>query len=224
MRKFDVKIGDLGIEGRFESPAFSVLRQDGQRFFELLYVALAPFGMDLSNVTFGQTGTLADKNAYFALPALNGGVKLTVGRLEIGFNDINKINFEGIKNIINSVYGALESANVGARISSYTATLNVHGVVDGTAGHAFIEPFVARKPNGLGPSLGSGVVFYFGAHERRTNMAVVLDGSALVTDGLYSRMIITLDARRVRYQDLADAGKESITQAFGAVNLEPNGI
>lgn len=224
MPAFNVKLADLGIDARFEAPAFGALRQEGQRVIDTIYAALVPFGIDLSNVTFGQTGPLADRNIYFGLPVLNAGVKLTVGRMEIGFNDLVKVNFDLIRNVIQAAHGALEASGLGAKIATYAATLNCHGTVEGVAGRDFIKPLLARIPEGLGPSIASGTVFYFGAQEHRTNLALVLDASAMVTDGLYARVIFTLDGKRVRFQDLGEVGRESIRQAFRALDLQVDSL
>jgi hypothetical protein len=163
---------------------------------------------------------MADRHIYFNLPVLNAGVKLNVGRMDVGFNDMNRANFDAINRVLHAAYGALDEGNVGAKIASYAITVNSHGSIEGTTGAEFVKPFFGRAPAGLGPTLGSGGVFYFGAHERRTGLAVVMEASSLVTDGLYTRLIFTLDGTRVRYQDVAEAGRETIRHALGAMDLQ----
>jgi hypothetical protein len=223
VRTFDLKIGDLTVDARFEKPAFPALRAEGNRLLDVLYAALSPFGIDLSNVVFGQNGTLADRNVYFGIPSLNAGVKVTVGRVEIGFNELTKIDFATADKVIKAVYTALEAADVGAKIGTYNLNLNAHGMVEGGNSQNVAKSFFARVPSGLGPNISSGAVFYFGAHDRRVNMALVADSSTLVTDGLYVRIIFALDGKRVLSQDLPTVGRESIKQAFGALDLQlPN--
>jgi hypothetical protein len=218
--KFDAKLADLGIDGRFELPAFSLLGADGQRLVEVLYSELTSFGIELSNVTYSQVGSLADRNVYFALPALNAGVKVAVGRMEVGFNDLTKVDLDVVNRVAQAAYGSLDKAAINAKIRTYTATLNTHGLVEGTPSRNFIKPFLARVPSGLGPLTSSGAVFYFGAHGSLTQSALVVDSSVVVRDGVYIRVIFTLDGQRVQLRELTSVGNETIKQAFAALDLQ----
>lgn len=220
MSNLHIKVADLTIDGRFEAPAFTLFQAESGRIIEAFHAALAPFNFDLGNITFGQVGSLAERNIFFFIPSLNAGIKLTVGRIEIGFNDLNKVTFETINALMQLVDGALATSKFPARIGTYTATLNSHGIIENKSSQDFISPFLQKIPASIGPHLGSGAVFYFGAFEDWSGLALVMDNSGVLDGGLYVRVLLTLDGKKIALKDLAAVGRAALRKAFGAFDLQ----
>ena len=219
MPTFNVELSDLTIDARFSAPNFNVLAEEGRRTLAAMCAALAPFGTGLNDVTFGQTGTLADRNAYFAISRYNAGVKLTVANVEIGFNDLSKVTFE----IIQAVIRAAGSALPGMGIGLYSVSMNSHGRVDGMSGAAFTAPLVGRAPEGLGPLTRSGAVFYYGARGPIVHTGLVVDSSMLVPDGVFVRVLFGVAGNAVSFDTLPELGRRTAREAFASLRLQvPN--
>lgn len=220
MRKFEVKQGELTIEGRFERPAFSLLRAEGANVVELLYAELNRYGITPNDITFGQTGSLADRYVLFYMPRIAAGVKVSVAKLEVGFNDLARVTFADVSAIALAAFNVLSKPTEQVKLTDFVTTLNVHGTVDDIEAVDFLEPYLGKAPDGLGPSTGGAAGFYYGAEGPRQTLSIIMDGSVLYARGIYVRVTAGFDGRQITYAELLDVGRDTVRRAFASLGLE----
>lgn len=224
MTNFAVKQADLTIELAFEKPALSLLGNGWQRPLELIYRVLERYGLSPKEITFGQSGSVGDRYLMFFLPRINGGVKVYISKVEFGFNNTLLATFEDLQTIIAGVTHSLKTADDDVRFTGWLATYNVHGDLAGTNAAKFLGGLLPNRPKGLGPDTGGALGFYYGTEGPRMHLAIIMDGSVVVPNGLYMRLTTAFDGKRVDVNEVLKAGREEFRKAFAALNLSPQGI
>lgn len=208
----------------FEKAAFSLLGTTWQRLMQSLHSGLERYGVTPREITVGQVGPVGDRYMTFLLPRINGGVKVNVSKIEIGLNNALIPTFEDLRHIVNSTTESLREADEAIRFSNLVATYNVHGELPGENAAEFIKGFMSVRPSGLGPDTGGAAGFYYGTEGPRQHLSIILDGSVLVSNGLYMRITTSFDGRRIEMNRVLDAGRDEFRRAFAALGLEPEGI
>lgn len=224
MQAFSVKQADLTLELNFEKTAFSLLGTTWQRVMQSLHARLERYGVTPRDISIGQVGPIGDRYMTFLMPRINGGVKLNVSKVEIGLNNALAVTFEDLRHIVSSVVESLREADEAFRFANLVASYNVHGELTGSNAAAFIGSFVRARPEGLGPDTGGAAGFYYGSEASRLHLAVILDGSVLVPDGLYMRLTTSFDGRRVDLNSVLETGRAEFRKTFVALGLRPDGI
>lgn len=102
---------------------------------------------------------------------------------------------------------------------SFVVTQEVHGSLDLPA-REFLSRFSATPPGSLGPPLGSGTVFYFGAGENRLAGSLALDFSRLVEDGLFLKLVIVYDATQVKPAEILTISRSQWSNLVDEIGLE----
>lgn len=219
MRNFDVKLADLTIEGSFAPPAFALLRPETLRVLEQIYTSVERYGITLNDVTAPHSVSLAERNVFFNLWRYSAGIRLSVGKLEIGFNDLLRVTFSDVSAIGVSAFDALSKIEQRPRIATFTVNLNVHGIVEGVDPIDMMKEHVKKAPDGLGPSTGGAVGFYYGPEGPRRTLSIIMDGSALIPRGIFLRVTAGFDGQQIDYQNLPGAGRNTLARAFSALGL-----
>jgi hypothetical protein len=218
VRKFDVKQADLTIEGHFAKPDLALLRADRGGLVEILSGQLARYGVTLNDITFGSGNSLADRYALFYQPRMAVGIKATVAKLEVGFNDVLRITFTDVRAVTTEAFETLSKAAPHAKVMLFGATLNVHGIIEGVTPVEFLKSHTAKAPDSLGPSTGGAAGFYYGEDGPRKSLAIIMDGSALYQGAVYLRITTAFDGQTPK---VVDAGREVVRRAFAALGLQP---
>ena len=79
---------------------------------------------------------------------------------------------------------------------------------------------IGEAPSGFGPSLGSGVVFYFGPSGDRKSSSIIIDNSLVVSGGAYIRTLFTLDGTKVGIADLPENCVKTVHEMYKLVDLQ----
>lgn len=218
MSKFDVKQGDLTVEARYEAPAFPLLRQDNV-IVEVLLSRLARYGATAESVFYGTTGSLGVRHVLVNTPNINGGVKIFLEKVEVGFNDLMRIDFAGIREVAQIVFESLEKVAAGIRFRNYAVSLTYHGLVDGVPADKFIGQYVGNVPD-LGPVNGTAAGFYYGRKEPRDFLTVVADNSLVIPKGVFIRINGGFDGRGLHHAKLPEAGAAMVAEVLAGLKLE----
>jgi hypothetical protein len=218
--KFEVKQSDLTVEGRFQKPAFGVVGAGQQKLHESLLSRLATFGSAPSNVFLNAaTGSLADRGATFNIPSVNAGIKLSIDKVEIGFNDLTRVHFPQLRTIATHAFEALDEHVPDLRYVAYIALLNYHGLIEGVKPLEFIGQYVTKAPD-LGMHSGSAAGFYYGPKGSRHQLNVIVDTSVAVPNGVYIRIAITFDGSKLAHDTLTAVAAKGVKDVFTAFQLE----
>lgn len=222
MQNFTVKQADFTIDLRLERPAFALLGAPSHRLLQLIYEHFERYGVTANDITYGNVGSLGDRHVLIFVPRISSGVKLSVSKIELGFNDLRKVSLAEIQAAVIVAAGSLIQVDPTTKVIEYALTLNVHGLLEGSSVVDFIGGYFGSRPGGLGPSTGSATGFYYGTEGSRTQLAIIMDGSVPVEGGLYVRLTTAFDARELGAGNLVNAGWGEFRKAFAAVKLVPD--
>lgn len=218
-REYKIEQGDLTLELRFEKPDFVLLGHNANRFIANMFPFLERYGSTPHEVTFGTAQIIGDRYVNIMAPRVNAGVKLSANKVDVGFNDLMKVQFTDVQSITLGTLGALNQIEGASKIAGYIATLNVHGSLDGMTAAEFIGRFFKSRPKGLGTDTGGALGFYYGVDGPRLNCSVILDGSVLVQGGMYARISVAYDAKQIKPDEVLNVGKQQLGKVFSALEL-----
>ncbi len=203
MNKVRLVQGDLAYQGEFSSPAFDLVGS----FLSLLtrlYARMAKFGVRPADLKLESGQSLAESALLCALHGLNAQARIRVERVEANFLELRRVTQDQVLAIILEAIGAVQELSPQLAFKTHGIVLSLHGVLEGITFEDFIQRYTVKAPDGLGPPVGSGVVYYYGPETERDNSSVVLDKSLVVSGGLYLRMNLTINGTKVSVTEVHD--------------------
>ncbi len=128
-------------------------------------------------------------------------VRIFLDRVEIESDYPQFLRFEE-KDLIFDVLRIVTEYAPNTSFQAYSLTQEAHGSLTGGSRHDFLERFACSIPEGFGPALGAGIVFYFGAEADQLAASVTLDFSRIVEGGVFMQSVVLYDASRAAAGDL----------------------
>ena len=184
---------------------------------ELRNTGITPNGIKVDN----GNGSLGDYNVQLSLADYRGRVRIRLERFEIDYRDIMQTNMAPVEPVLVGLIKALGASTSDFRVANYIVDLHLHGDVDGVDHIEYLSRFVKNAPN-LGPSLGSGCVFYFGGQPGAPLRSVSVDMSGVVPGKVYVRLYASLDGS-IAPGDLRTAVETEANASLAALGLEVQG-
>ncbi len=209
--------GDVSVQADFAAPAFDFLSAAPDLYGQL-WTRLSPHGLRPADMRFeAGGGNLGELQVRCFLLGFGVTASISVERADVRA-DLARVSVEQAADI---VVGTLETVRprVKTGFAAYTVSVAVHGLLKGATPETFIGQFTRRVPDGLGPLVGSAVIFYFGAEAERITSFVTLDLSASVQGGVFVRTQAVWDASKVEPQGLPDLARAHTIGTLGALGL-----
>jgi hypothetical protein len=218
--KLEVSKADLVFEGGFPKPEFALLR-DGTALLDHLYRRLERYGLRLADMRFERgTGNAGDQHLLVHLFDYRMTVRIRLERIEVTCSDLPETLVEKFKAAILDVLGAVTDYKPDLAFRAFAVAVGLHAKLVGQPVREYLARFVTNAPSGLGPSTGSGVVFYFGPENGRLLATVTVDLSAVVADGLFIRLHGVWDGKRITADELARSADTFVRDALGSFGLQ----
>lgn len=187
---FDTQRSDLSIQGTFESELWSLFHNVPQLYSALLH-GLRDTGITPNSIRVENgDGSLGGYNVHFWLFDSRVLVRVRIDRFEIDFRNIVQSDIAPVEHVLTGLVGALSASAEGVRVASYHVDLHLHGDVVGLDRNEYLGRYVKNVPD-LGPSLGSGCVFYFGDQPGAPLRTVSVDVSGVVPGKVYVRLLLS---------------------------------
>lgn len=217
---FVVLQSDLAFEASFATPAFDLFRNP-EGLHRSLHEKLSPYGLRLSDMKYERGTTLADVRLVCFLHSFSWTANVRAEQVDLQCFDLREAHRQEVKSVAVSLVEAVTSQVRSTAVRTYTLSLALHGTLSGLDTPSFLVRFTRNAPD-LGPLLGSGAVFYFGAlaEDGVLTSAVTMDRSAIVPDGLFLRFHSVWDASVVPVGALPDAVERHVARAVAALGLE----
>jgi hypothetical protein len=217
---FHVARADLHFEAGFSEPEFELFR-DTAELSRQLFKSLEPHGARLSDIRIERgAGSAADFHVLCYLFNFWMTIRIRVDRIEIICSEFPQDYVEKFSAAIVDTLGAVHSFRPGLSFRAYALVIGLHGTLEGKSTEQFLSRFAANIPTGLGPSVGSGTVMYFGPESERQMCALTVDRSAVVQDALFVRTHVVWDAKRVESQNLPTIADAFVRQALTEIGLQ----
>jgi len=215
-----VSLADLALEAGYPQPDFGLLR-DGSSLVGHLYTRLEPYGLTLNDIRAeGVTGSAADRHILVTL--FNGTLSLRVriDKVEVAWTRFNNDQTEKLKSATLDAMKAFVDYKATISFKSFAVALALHGPLNGMRAREYLARFVTNIPTNVGPPVGAGAAFYFGAADTRLYSAVIVDASVIVTDGLFVRVHSTWDARQMALDALGGIAEAYFRQVWASLDLQ----
>jgi hypothetical protein len=211
--------GDITFQADFSEPAFALFSNQAalhKMLFEQLgsRFGLAASGMQPKLIL----GSLADVQLTCSLARFSTSVGLSTERVEIGCSNSLQLRQQDFAEIALSTLNTV-AAYISVPYKAYRLSVNFHGTLADMSTPEYLARFTPNTPQALGPRIGSGVVFYYGADAERLSSFVTLDFSAYHAGALYVRMQGVWDAEKVTLVDLPSVAENYVQRMIAAIDL-----
>ena len=218
---FNIERWDVELESTF-SPRLWSLVHDGPVLYEALLEKLAHVGlssMDLRPVA--GNGSVGATGLEFRLFDNKANIQLRLDSFRFQSSSLESDVLGSADGVVAAIRQVLPGE---LRFRTHTVRHGCHGLVEGMKTAEFVGGIVRNAPviNGFGDHLGTGVVFYFGEVQPTFNsaLALTLDASRVVTDGLFASVNVVVDGSFGTVQEIWALAEEHVRTALSSVNLE----
>lgn len=213
----DVRQERFWLQAHFLSPMFDLFK-DIPALSRHLFNELSRYNLRLTNMRFeAGAGSLGEAFLRISWPN-QADVWILLDRVEIESVYPQFLRFEEkdlISDVLRTVAGYLPDTSFRA----YSVTQEVHGSLVGGSRKDFLARFAYSVPEGLGPTLGAGVAFYFGADVDQLAVSVTLDFSRAIEGGIFVQSVVLYDASRVTSGDLQTVSRSHFVSLFDRIGL-----
>lgn len=220
MTKFTVSQADFHLEAGFSRAEFSLFR-DSSNVLDHLFKALEPHGARLTDIRIERgNGSAADLHALCYLFNYWVTLRVRIDRIEIVASQLPQEYVSKYGAAIVDALQAVRTCREDLSYRAYALAVGLHGLLEGVSVASYLADFVKNVPEGLGPSVGSGTVMYFGPVAERLLCSVTVDRSAVMPDNLFCRTHVIWDASKVTIDCLPDLAQGFVRQATNSMGLE----
>ncbi len=186
-----------------------------------LFSLMQRFGLTVNDIIIDTPGpNLGTRGITFHLARLTTIVRIQLGRVEFTCGDLSKITAADGAAIFTGIFDTLRGISPNLQVGVYGATIGTHGIIEGQGTTDFINSRIRQELNGLGPSTGHAVAYYFGQDGARRKLVVVIDGSALIAGGIYIRQSIEFDGLAIEYKAFPDMLLKEFHRTLNGLELE----
>ncbi len=218
--KFEFTRAEFTLEAGFTQPDFRISRHT-EVLLQHLYSALEPHGIRLTDIRVERgAGGAADWHILCNLLDLMLTIRVRMDRVEFYSPQLRREYSEKVGNAVVGALGAVRTQHPDVSFRAHALLFAAHGSLEGVSAKDYVCRFSANVPTGLGPSIGSGTVMYFGPEGERLLSSVTVDLSAIVSGGLYFRTHVVWDAKKVEIGALPKLVEAFLKQALGEIGLE----
>ena len=214
---FDVRQERFWLQAHFLSPVFDLFK-DLPALSRYLFNQLGHYNLRLRNMRFeAGAGSLEEDSLRLSWPNL-AEVRIFLDRVEIDSEYLQFLRFEE-RDLVSDVLGVVAEYIPDSRFRTYSVTQEVHGELIGQPRNEFLARFASSAPEGFGPSLGMGIVFYFGEEAERLFSSLTFDFSRVVGGGIFVQSVVLYDASRVTAGELQIMSRSHFEALFDRIGL-----
>jgi hypothetical protein len=214
----DVRQERFAVQAHFLTPVFDLLKDVSGLSHHLFNALGAHYNLSLANMRFeAGAESLGAMNLRLSWPGL-AEVRIFLDRVEIESGYLQFLRFaEG--DLVADVLGALSGFVRDPGFRAFSVTQEVHGALVDKARHDFLGRFVSSVPEGLGPPLGTGMVFYYGAEANHLAASITLDFSRSIEGGIFVQSIVLYDASKVAAGELQKLSRSDFEVLLDRIGL-----
>ncbi|HLY22250.1 MAG TPA: hypothetical protein VKT83_07255 [bacterium] len=217
-----VSRADLTHQADFVEPGFALFGGDPVGLTRRLFAKLSPYGVRLTDIRWDQGGgSLGDFSLLCYLFNFAATLRIKLEKVEIQCLDLNRVNVQQLTAASMDALTLFEAPELNTRFKTHSLSLGIHALLENTNTRDFINKFAFRGPENLGPNVGHGIVFYYGAQDKRLSAAVTIDLSAIVKDGLYFRVLSVWDGQKVSTRELTTVAADFLRSVYASFGLSP---
>jgi hypothetical protein len=207
----------LSLQVQFAEPVFELFKEF-PALVRHLFRTLGHHGLRLTDVRLDSPGeSLGEVNLQLSWTELNTSVRVFLDRIELT-SAYPPFIYARDGSLVADLLETLTGYSSDLSYRAFGVTQEAHGVLDVPI-KEFLQQFSSEAPSGLGPSLGTGTVFYFGAEHNRFASSIALDLSRMVDGGLFLKLVTIYDATQVAVSDLIPVARAQLFNLLDEVGL-----
>ena len=219
--KLEAARADLTLEAGYSQPEFGLFFEDGSALLHHLFKRLEPYGLRLTDLRVERgSGNIGDQHILCYLFNYWMTVRIRIERIEVVCSELPQDYVDKLKAAIVDVLGAVKDYRPNLSFRAFAIVVGLHAKLEGQPVRDYLARFVANVPQHLGPSTGSGAVFYFGPEGDRLLSSITADVSAVVQDAAYLRIHGVWDAKKVAPDSLSAIADGFVHQALESLGLQ----
>ncbi len=214
---FAVRQVDVSFQAHFTAPVFGLF-QDLPSLLQKLFGSLGPQGLRLAETKLETSGeSLAEVHLRCFLFG-ETTLRIFLDHIEVASLAPNLVP-EGYEiAAVRSVEALLEHVPA-LKFRTYISKLGIQGLPMGITVGELIPQGAGTTCPDLGPPLGMGAVFYYGALRERLAASVTLDLSRAVENGLFVQTSVIYDAQQIAAQGVGEASRRFLSDVLGHFGL-----
>lgn len=206
------------LEGFFESPAFELMA-DHWELQRRLFEALNPCGLALSDLSAENiAGPASEVCVTATLHRVSTVVRVLLDRIEVSCYDYNPMSQPAAYQISERALRAFAS-----HLKLVILSFHTHLALSPVSAPSYLQTWVARYPDKLGPGQSSGVSFSLGPDGERLFGEVSLELSALHADALFLKCLAGWKSSEALIGGFPQVAERYILKLVEALELEPAG-
>lgn len=209
---------DLTIDAPLPEPRFRLF-EDEPAFLETVFRRLGPHGLRLGDIRIDHGAPLADQISCHLINYWMT-VRFKLDRVEIVCSELPRNYLEAFSSAIPQALSVAMDLKPSVHFSGITTNIGLHGTIDNRDSREYLKTYVRTPPLGLGPDIGNGVVYYFGAEEGRVNGSALIDMSAVIPGGVFVRVYAAWDGAKVPIPELFQAGQSFVDRVLASFAVE----
>lgn len=215
---FEIRQEEISLQAHFVRPVFGLFK-DVPHLATHLFEALDSYGIRLSDLKMDSTGeNLGEVSIQIALQNLVTA-RLFLDRIDLTSAYLPFLNDFREGAFTTDLLSSIQDYSPEISYRAFRMTHEAHGRLDLPL-KDFLSRFSAAAPKTLGPTLGSGTVFYFGPAEDRLMGSLLLDFSRVVEEGLFLKISIVFDAEQVETRALLKVFGARLSSLLDELGLE----
>jgi hypothetical protein len=215
----EVAKADISFEAGYPQLEFGLF-QETSAMLQHLFKRLEPHGLRLTDVRFEHSSTNIGEQ-YIQCYLFNYWmtIRIRIDRIEVICSELPRDYVDKFKAAILDVLGAVKDYRPELSFRAFAVAVGLHAKLEGQPARDYLARFVSIIPRNLGPSTGSGVVFYFGPEGNRLLSSITVDASAVVKDAVYLRIHGVWDAKQVSPNSVSEITDRFLRQALESLGL-----
>lgn len=214
---FRVDRSELNVQLTFSRPFWPIANNVSSLYAGLLN-HLRDFGLTSHGLRSDVgDGSLGSFNVNFWLLQFGLIVRIRLDGVELNAPSFN-VDLDQLEAAFLALDRSLHEVDPEVGYGSYAVTIGMQGRVEGVEGKEYLGRFAAGHPQGLGPLVGTGTVFYFEGRPPATLVSLTADLSAAIAGGVYVKIHTVFDGT-LNAQSLRHTVEEHFTQGLAAMGL-----
>lgn len=217
--RLEIRQERFSLQAHFLGPVFDLFK-DVPSLSRHLFAALSPYyNLHLTDIKLEASGgSLGEIHLRLSWPSL-AEARLFLDKVEVTSDYLQLLRFQK-RDLVADVVGEVGAYVQEPGFRAYSVTQQIHGILTGVTRSEFLSRFVGSMPEGLGPPLGSGVVFYFGSEAEKLATSVTVDFSRVIDGGIFVQSVVLYDASKTALVDLQSVSRQQFRTLLDLFGLE----
>ena len=181
---------------------------------------LDPFGIDPGDMRIDNgDGSLEGYNLNFWALDFRAKCEIRLSRVEIECRTVEQTDTRNIDRLMQVILATINRTDSDTTVVTYEISMHVIGAPTDITPRKFLRRFASRNLIGLGPNIGNGASFHFGARGARTFCSISVDISKMFSDSIIVDIRAEFDGTQLQRENLISESIALLTTGLETLDL-----